>query len=287
MNIVILGGNGFVGKSLKEYLESFDNWKITAVGHNEVDVSSKEQITEFFKNKYVDCVIDAAVACNCEKEIERNVQMYKNLEKCSSSYGRLIFFGSGAEYDKSLDIVDVDEEAVRDRVSKDAYGLAKKEIRQLVEQSEKAYDLRIFGLYGKYEDYRRKFITGCCAKSVLGLPLTIRQNVYFDFLYIDDFCRMVKAFIELDSPKYHTYNIVSGKKIDLLSLAKIVKEKSGEDLPIIVAKEGFANEYTANGDRLHNEINYHEFVSHEQAIDELIAYFEERKELIEDVKNNI
>ncbi len=60
---------------------------------------------------HFDVVINAAV-CNKlrtsakadKSEIEQDLRMFFNLEKYSNLYGKMLYFGSGAEYDKAQDI---------------------------------------------------------------------------------------------------------------------------------------------------------------------------------------
>ena len=105
------------------------------------------------------------------------------------------------------------------------------------------------------------------------IPISIRQNVYFDYLYITDFCRIIEWFI-FNEPKHHTYNVCSGRKYSLLELANIVKEVSNKNIQIYVCKDGLSKEYTASNDRLVKEITGLEFTDMKTAIKNLYAYYE-------------
>jgi len=284
VKLLITGKSGFVGKSLSEYFSCKEEFELETLGHHELDLLDEEQVDLFFKDKFYDVIIHAAIwipfknnAVPEALETENNLRMYLNLAKHANKCRKLIYFGSGAEYNKQYDIKNVQEENTPVTLPITHYGFSKYVINQLIQGSKNIYNLRIFGLYGRNEDYRHQFITGACAKAVLNLPISIRQNVYFDYLYIDDFCEMVYRFIRLDVPKYHTYNITSGKRIDLLTLAETVREISRKDLQIIVCREGFANEYTANNERLLNEIGSIEFTPYKDAIEELYRFFDKQK----------
>lgn len=290
--ILIIGKNGFVGKSLIEYFSDKTGYDIDAVNSKEMDLLDEESVRNQLTNKHYDVVIDAAVwlpnradFIDRGKEVSFDLRMYHNLAKYSDYYGKMIYFGSGAEYDKTKPIVSVKEEDFDRDIPHSEYGFAKYAINRHIETTENIYNLRIFGLYGKNEDYRVKFITGACAKAVMGLPISIRQNVYFDFLYVDDFSQMLEKFLEIDKPQYHSYNIVSGRKIDLVSLAKMVQEeakkKDGIDVPVFVCSEGLANEYTASNERLLKEIGNIEYTSFEKSIHDLYSYFKKNKEQID------
>ncbi len=289
MKILIIGKNGFVGKSLSEYFLHKSGIHLDAVSHQELDLLEEAQVDKFFENKYYDAVINAAVWSPLKNEetlrnmeTENDLRMYLNLSRHADKCGKLIYFGSGAEYNKEYDLKGVTEKDLPlFQLPKTSYGFAKYVINELVQSSDNIYNLRIFGLYGINEDYRYKFITGACAKAALDLPISIRQNVYFDYLYIDDFCEMVDRFIQLRQPKYHTYNITSGKKIDLLTLAEMIREISRKSIEIIVCRQGLGKEYTANNERLLEEIGNIEFTAYEDAIKVLYQYFEGHKNKID------
>ena len=277
--VLILGGKGFVGKNLTEYLLS--NRKdilLTCPDSSELNLLDEEGVEKFLKGNYYDVVINAAIfnprrhPNESTPEIEQDLRMFFNLEKCSAFYGKMLYFGSGAEFDKSKDIISAEEDRFINGIPKNQYGLAKYTIGKLIENSKNIYNLRIFGLFGKYENYKTTFISGACCKAIKGLPITIRQNVFFDYLFIDDFCRIIEWFID-NTPRYHTYNVTSGKKFDLVSLAEIVKQVSDKDIPVIVCKDGLANEYTASNGRLLSEVPDVRFTDMTVAIEKLYGYY--------------
>ena len=140
--------------------------------------------------------------------------------------------------------------------------------------------MRIFGLFGKYENWKTTFISGACCKALKNLPITIRKNVYFDYVFIDDFVRIVEWFIDHE-PKFHEYNICSGKKYSLIELANYVKNVSKKEVPIIVCQEGLAKEYTGSNVRLLNEIKELSFTGIEDAIKDLYCYYQSIEEQID------
>ena len=82
----------------------------------------------------------------------------------------------------------VSEEEFGRYVPEDDYGRAKFIMNEISTHSENIYNLRIFGCFGPNE-YSDKFITHairCCIKNE---PITIRQDCYFDYLYVDDYAK--------------------------------------------------------------------------------------------------
>ena len=91
--------------------------------------------------------------------------------------------------------------------------------------------------------------------------------------FVKLFCKIIKWFID-NKPKYHTYNITTGNKIDLFSIAKLINNVSEKTVPVYVCKDGLANEYTASNKRLLNEIGDIKFTPFKDAVAALIKYYQ-------------
>lgn len=279
--ILILGSNGFIGKNIFEYLVSFPkNYMINNPNSNELNLLDGEMVHEFLLNNSFDIIINAAISnpkrpsyIENTNELYSDLKMYYNLEKCSELYGKMLYFGSGAEYDKRFPICNVIEDEVGKSIPNSDYGFAKYIIGRNIEKSKNIYNFRIFGLFGKYENWRTTFISGACCKALKNIPITIRQNVIFDYLYIDDFLMAIEWFINNDT-KFHTYNVTSGKNIDLITIADIINGFIDNPVPIYVCKEGYANEYTASNERLIKEFKEFKITDIRKSICELLKYYE-------------
>lgn len=305
LNILILGGNGFIGKNLKEYFATKDDLQVWAPGRAELNCLSEEAVEEYLKAHHFDIVIHGAIFVPHTAEekvpgriLENDLRMFYNFQKYSGLFGKMFYFGSGAEYDKRHDIVSVKEygkvqendfNALKEpgetcRIPDTEYGFAKYIIHQQILKSENIYNFRVFGLFGKYENWRTTFISGACCKAIKGLPITIRKNVYFDYLYIDDFCQIFDRMMRREL-KYHEYNICSGNKYDLAGLANTVagisEQRSGKRPEIFICQEGLAPEYTASNGRLLDEIGGYEFLPMEQAVRQLYQWYEQHSDIIE------
>jgi GDP-L-fucose synthase len=287
-NILLLGTSGFIGRNLKEFLnKQKDTYEIYAPTSNEFDISDEEKVKENLTKHYYDVIIHAAVynpradyKKDVSKELDKNLRMFFNFEKYQNLYGKMIYFGSGAEFDKCSNIKMVNEDDLGNGIPNTDYGFYKYIINKSIQNSENIYNLRIFGLFGKYEDWAKTFISGACCKALKNLPITIRENVYFDYLYIEDFCKIVEWFIDHDI-KNKNYNISSGKTIDLLTIANIVKNISGKDIPIYMCKEGVGKEYSANNKRMLKEMENFYFTPIEVAINELYVWYKKQEKDID------
>ena len=87
---------------------------------------------------------------------------------------------------------------------------------------------------------------------------------------------ILEHFIENDA-KYKSYNIVPSKNVELLEIAKIVREISQKDIEIKVANDGYGLDYTGDNSRLLEEIPNCHFTDIKDSIKRLYDYY---------VKNN-
>jgi len=278
--ILITGASGFTGKNLKEYLGG--KHTLFTPSHKDLDLFSEKDVDNFFKTHKIDVVIHTAVAGGSRREeaeksaLSKNLRMFFNILRNKKRFKKMIHFGSGAEYDKRFPIVQVKEGDFDKRVPADEYGYAKYLCSKYIELSEDVVCLRIFGLFGKYEDYRYRFISNAICRNIYGMPITIGQNVYFDYIYIKDFIRIVEYFIE-HKPRYKVYNIGTGKSIDIKSIAKKINEIADKKSEVIIKNKGLNNEYTCDNSRLLSEIKGFKFADLDSNIQELYAWYTENK----------
>jgi len=155
---------------------------------------------------------------------------------------------------------------------RDEYGFYKFITSKYIEKSTNIVQLRIFSIYGEYENYRYRFISNSIVKNLLELPITINKNVYFDYMYINDLVKIIDWFIH-NKPREKIYNTATGEKVDLISLANLVNESSELKSDIKVLNDGLNNEYTSNNEKLLNEIGKFKFTPHKNAIQNMRSYF--------------
>ena len=80
---------------------------------------------------------------------------------------------------------------------------------------------------------------------------------------------------------YHDYNVCTGKPIELVELAQMVRHVSGKNLEIIILKDGMNLEYTASNQRLLAEYPNIKYTRIEKAIKELYFYYESIKDTLD------
>ena len=277
INILITGAGGFVGKTLTEYLKDKE-YSVFATRHSELDLLDVDKVSKYLKDNDIKIIIHCAnVGGKRDSQhtdiLDNNIQMFTNLEKNMTKDMKMIFFGSGAEYAKTRDLVNVKESDFGKYTPKDEYGLSKYRISELISKSSKnIVSLRIFGLFGKYEDSDVRFISGAIIANLNKQPISINKNVVFSYLYEDDFCEIIEWFINNDC-KEKFINIVPDEKIDLVSIASIINSVSDYKSEVIVLNEGLNNEYSGDNERLLKSIGDFSFIKYEESIKSMYNYF--------------
>ena len=277
--ILITGVDGFIGKNLVEYLDGM--YDILPVSRKEADLLDQKQVERLFQKETIDTVIHSATQSTLGKGreyeltlLKNNLKMFFNLERSHSFYGKLIFLGSGAEYDKRQSLAFVGEEDFDNFVPDDDYGFSKYIMSKMMSNSDKIYNLRLFGIFGPYENYNYRFISNVICKALSGRNIIIHQNVMFDYLYIKDLCKILPWFIE-NIPCHNCYNVCTGEQHDIVSIAKEIVKQTGSASRIQVEKAGWNKTYSGSNKRLIKEIGSIAFTPLEKAIGELINYYKD------------
>ena len=258
IKILITGGNGFIAKSITESLKN--SYSIISCNRNDLDLLDDYAVLKFIKNHSFDTIIhcatyDAAPEFTTKDPklvLNNNLRMYFNLARCNSYFNKMLYFGSGAEFSRQHWIPKMQEQYFNMNVPSDPYGYSKYIMNQHAQSSHNIYNLRLFGLFGKYDDWRYRFISNACCKALLDMPINMRQNARFDYMYIDDLIKIVNWFIT-NKPKHHDYNVCTGEVYDYISIAKSIIKISNKNLDINIEREGIRDEYSGNNNRLMQE----------------------------------
>ena len=255
MRILCTGAAGFIGRNILPFLQkkySIDYYTITQL--NLLDFC---QVSEVFKKDY-DVVLHLANPNHIKNELdsetsqcEDSIRMFQNLYFFREKYKKMIYLGSGAEYDKSKDIVNISEESCFRSVPVDSYGLAKYTINQLAASSHNIYNLCVFGCFGPF-DYYTKFITHCIRSVLLDKDITIRKDCYFDYIHVYDLAKMIIWLID-NNVKFNMYNAGGGEHLKLSDIAIIVLKKMHSNRKFRILENGMANSYTASNSRIMRE----------------------------------
>ncbi|MFA5839252.1 MAG: NAD(P)-dependent oxidoreductase [Candidatus Margulisiibacteriota bacterium] len=283
--LLITGGKGFIARNLFEQL--CHDFEVIACNHSELDLLDSNKVLDLIKNGRFDVVIHAAThdpapkysIKDPAKVLENNLRMFFNVARCNDHYGKLLYFGSGAEFGRENWRLKMDEGYYDQHVPTEQYGFSKYVMTKHALQSKNIYNLRVFSVFGKYEDWRYRFISRACCSALFDLPIMIRQNTYYDYLYINDLVAIVRWFVN-NSPLQQVYNVCSGLEIKAAELAKIVKKIAGKDIEIIDNSDSPCREYSGNNMQLLKELEKFRFTPLDEAILDLYNWYSANKQII-------
>jgi len=269
MNILLTGGTGFIGKNLYQGLK--DEYKIFAPSHKELDIINSTDVRKFIIKNKINVVIHTAVKGG-EQELENILRMYTSIYKSLDLLDKFINFGSGAEYAKTRDLIKVEEKELGEFIPNDNYGLGKLICSQLSVDNKKITTLLPFGIFGRGENYRSKFISNAIVKNILRLPIKIKQNVIFDYLYIKDLIPMIRFFIK-NQKLSGDFNVTPTKSISLKEIAEIINRFGKFKSKIIIDKKKYNFQYTGSNQKLTKTIPNLKISSYEESIMDLYNYY--------------
>ena len=277
MNILLTGGSGFIGKNI---LESFlsKKYHIIAPSHKDLDLTDEDKVRDFFLKNNIYTVIHSACkpAHRNAKDLTHifynNTRMFFNLIRNSSYYKKMLVLSSGAIYDMRYYVPRMKEDYFDEHVPVDEHGFFRYICARHIEFIDNIIELRLFGIFGKYEDYAIRFISNAICKTLFDLPVTIKQNRKFDYLYINDLMPVLDYFIQ-NTPAYRVYNVTPDESVELYSLAEKVRKISGKDLPLLVGNKGMGLEYSGDNSLLKEEIKNLQLTPLELALKELYEWY--------------
>jgi len=270
--VLITGATGFTGTHLKKALSlDFD---VAACGRSELNLLDRERVVSFLKEENFDVVIHTAVydaapefsTNNSDKVLEYNLRMFDNIAQCSSHYGMMIYFGSGAEWRREK-----------------PYGLSKYFMDQAAQNKDNIYNLRLYSVYGIGTDWRYRFINNACAKVALGMKIAIPPIGKCDYLNINDLCRIVKHYIDNRQKMPKSEDICSGNLLSPMEIVEYIKSVASVDgvvlhqgvSPTTSRAKSSKEDYFGNSDFV-NSLPI-ALTSLKDGIKELVAFYEENR----------
>ncbi len=277
--LLITGAGGFIGRNLSEAFK--ESYELITPSRRELDLGEIGAVREYLKRFSPDILIHCASSSDTNRSpspkenfLAENLRMFFTLETLRDYYGKMIYFGSGAEFGARHYIPKMREEYFGRHIpeAEDVYGIAKYAIAKYAEKNRSIVNLRLFGVFGKYEMWSRRFISNAVCRALKGLPIVIRKNQGFDYLWVEDLAPITELFFEGET-KHNQYNVCTGSVYTLHKLALMVCGALGIKADITV-KEDSGDEYSGSNERLVSEFRV-SFTDMETAIKKLCVYYEE------------
>lgn len=211
LKILITGGNGYIAKSLHSYL--YPEHDITLVSRTDFNMTRREEVQHYFKDKYFDVVIHTAVKGGSRLNplegpdvVLANLLMYDNLMRCRDKFNKLIHFGSGAE-----------------EAADGPYGFSKHIINQLIKLDPKSVNIKIYAVFDENE-LNTRFIKGNIFRYINQENIVIHQDKQMDFFYMKDLVSMIKWLINYREEEFPVQEINCSylEKHTLSQIAEII-----------------------------------------------------------------
>lgn len=272
--ILLLGASGFIGRNVLLQLNGL--YDVAAPDRSELNLLDAESVKDFLERNCFDAVIHLAMPTGHSQKddfgklFELSLKTFMTVVNCFCSYGKMIYIGSGAEYGKHRAIVNIHESAFGRQLPEDTYAFSRFMMSSIAEKYNNIYNLRLFGCYG-IGDPAFKLIPHVISCIRENKPIVLKQNAFFDFLYVKDIVSVLAYFIE-NEPAHKAYNLCAGTKILTGDIAKEVRRQMCSDLPIVFKQSGYGLEYTGNNARLRSEIQSWNPRPISEGIKEIVEY---------------
>lgn len=249
MKIAVLGARGFVGSSLTKHLSVKHN--VVPVIRSTVDLLEYQQVFDFLKKEKFDIIINAAAVMTDPTsfaDTRNNLGIFMNFFNSSGMFEKFINLGSGAEFDRSMNIENISEDQIFKRMPEDSYGFGQNIKSRLCLSRKNFYTLRLFNCFGQGEYPSRIFPKFVSKQNEQTFDL--QNDRYFDYFSITDLCKVIDYYINED-PIYPDINCVYKDKYKISQvLEKFVNEKKLKNNINIVSTS--TNNYTGDYKKLYS-----------------------------------
>lgn len=252
--ILITGSNGFIGRNLTKLFKK-DGFEAISTTKKDLDLLNGNNV-EYFLNLYkplflINCATVGGRRFDSVDDYSifyKNLLMVENLLRYNYTFRKMIFFSSGAEYNKDYNIYNVKEDEYPNSVPTNFYALSKYMATQRFKKYNNIINLRIFNCFGEDEGNDR-FITNSIKNYINKKPINIWADNYFDFFYINDLYVVIKFLLFQEyNYEYFEYNCVYKEKYKLSNVVKLIN--NFKDYSVNVNIDGYGYDYCGSGDKL-------------------------------------
>jgi len=240
--ILITGSDGYIARNIAK---NFSDYDLTLINRSKLNLLDSKSVKNFFKYRYFDAVIHTATSGGSRLKTDdgnvfyENCLMHQNILDNTSSYAKLISFGSGAELDRRYDVDPTVD--YKKSFPVDPYGMSKNFIVKSGLMYPNFYNIRIFNVFNE-DELPSRMIKSNIVNYLNKQPIIIHQNKWMDFFYMNDLCEVVRLVID----EYVDEKIINcsyKEKYKLSDIAKIINSLSDYNVEVIVEKDKFGLNY--------------------------------------------
>ena len=253
MKILITGGNGNLAKMIKDCLQK--SHEIFNPSRSELNILNMKDLKEFLNKDTYDILVHTAISGGRRLKEENgdvthdNLLMFENILHFADRFKMIFNFDSGAIYDRATDILNRKENDLF-TIATDYYGFSKYVIYKRSLMYDNIYNFRVFNIFHINEEPDR-FIKMCFLSKKNKSPMKIFEDKYFDFVYEDDFVKIVSHYVdncENQEKLEKTINICYPDKYRLSEIAKLIV---GEDsVPVEILNVDLKKNYSGDSGKL-------------------------------------
>lgn len=201
MKILVTGGRGYVARNIADKLRTVGH-DVLAPFRDELDMTDYKAVAKYFDKHQPEAVVHAASKGGMRGKVDtledftQNILMYESLEKVLTADIPVVFYTSGADFDRRNSIEKIVEREIIHHWPIDPYGLSKNIIvRRILEKQRSNYHiLRIFAVFNEDETDTR-YIKRSILNIKEGKPIEIHQNKEMDFFYMDDLFTVTESLL--------------------------------------------------------------------------------------------
>lgn len=249
--IIIFGGSGFVGKSLKEFIRKKKKNKTQIISYSR---SENKNIIKVQKLPNADLIM----YCINNKNIKKSLKYFnhfKRLLKKLKKETKILFLSSGAVYGpKRFKIKFKEKEKINFSKIENFAGyklnyakekiILENEFKKLAKKGYKVSIARGFTFYGKNILKYNYAISNIINKINTKKNIIINnQNTFRSYMHETDMCRWIIKIADSSSTKCPIYNIGSDKIVNLKDLAIYLASKNNVNVIIKKTKTNMLDFY--------------------------------------------
>ena len=287
-SLLVIGGTGFFGKSILEYLL---NYSLSNIKINKIFILSRKKLESDFYNKKLkkkielininsnmltiknlpkaDYVIYAAILKNYKND-HLAVKNYLNLAKQYHLKSKILYISSGAVYGKqSVSNKEFKENYLQfnNRISfkknyKNKYSKIKLKNEKLFQQfgktGAKVSIARCFSFVGPNLPLNTIYVIGCIINDILrnkNIIIKANYKIIRSYMYCDDLVRWLIKILNNSNNKCPIYNVGSNSKISIQNIANILAKKYGLKVLIPKISSKKVDKYIPNIEKARKELN--------------------------------